>query len=79
MLPPWRQADEHQLARLRPGQRQRHAPHHREGGQQNLPQTPAPEARMPTWKKHHPDYSHRLLLCEYTPPVRCMATNSTEM
>lgn len=77
MLPPRRQADEHQLARLGAGQRQCHSAHHREGRQQDLPQALAPEARVRTGQEHHPDHGHRLLLCEYTPPAWLAALVAT--
>ena len=65
VLPPRGPADEHQLARLSAGQRQRHAPHHREGRQQDFPQALALEACLSAWEEHHPDHGHRLLLCKY--------------
>lgn len=68
VLPPRRPSDEHQLAGVGPGQRERHAAHHRARRQQDLPQTSALETRVPARKEHDPDHSHRLLLCEYTKP-----------
>lgn len=65
MLPPRGPADEHQLAGKRASLRERHAAHHRPWREQDLTQTPVPKGRVSARQKHHPDYSVRLLLCEF--------------
>ncbi len=83
MLSPRRPTDEHQLAGICAGERQRHASHHRARGQQDLPQTPLPEASVSAGTQHHPNNGHGLLLCKYrdshlTFPSEnaCLITNS---
>lgn len=73
VLPPRGPADEHQLAGLGAGQRQRHAAQHRARRQQDVAQAPLPEARLPARPEHHPDHRHRLLLREWGRPGRAGA------
>lgn len=76
MLSSRRQIRDNELAQLCERQCQQHTVESRERRQQNLAQTFAPEERVQTWSKHHPNQRPRLLLCKCSPQILAVRISS---